>query len=482
MATITLNIDFDKVEGIDFQELTANAYQMVLAFGRDLVRQVLEGMDDRLMEARDKSRYRNKGIQPTTIKTIMGEVSYSRRVYIDLAAAESARCVHLLDDWMNVKKVGLVSEDICRIASRAVCENTYRGAARLISECTGLHISHQGVWNIIQDLGQKQAGRIERHTELMAKSQEVGVIETPILYEEDDGIWIALQGKSREKYGPSREMKVGIAYDGVRWIAGKGGKKRRVLNNKVAHAAFEPAKEYKKHKEALVRSRFDTDSVQLRVLNGDGANWIHSRLEPDTISVLDKYHRNKKITECVRDPGFADNLRKLLYAGETDLMLDCIEAQINSIEDPYEIDSLQELQRYFAGNKDSLLGYYDRGIGIPDTREPGVIHHARLGSMESNVFTLVGNRMKGRRACWSINGANHLAALLCMYHTSGFESMFDVVAPPVIEEKEPFTYRYSDVPHREGKGYEFWANSSLTHASPWFRGLAKSLRNGDVGF
>ena len=300
MATITLNVDFDKVEGIDFQELISNVRQMVLEFGRDLVRQILEAMDTRLMEARDKSRYRNKGNQSTTIKTILGEIPYSRRVYIDTAAVESGRCVHLLDDWMNVKKVGLVSEDICRIASTATCENTFRGAAKLISACTGLQISHQRVWNIIQNLGQKQAERIERHTELMAESQEVGVIETPILYEEDDGIWIALQGESREKHGPSREMKVGIAYDGVRWSACKGGKKRRILNNKVAYAAFEPAKEYKKHKEALVRSRFDTDSVQLRVLNGDGANWIHSKPDSDTISVLDKYHRNKKITECVR--------------------------------------------------------------------------------------------------------------------------------------------------------------------------------------
>jgi len=71
-----------------------------------------------------------------------------------------------------------------------------------------------------------------------------------------------------------------------------------------------------------------------------------------------------------------------------------------------------------------------------------------------------------------------------MYHTSGFGSLFDVVMPPVIEqqEAEPFTYRYSDVPFQEGKGYEFWANSSLTHAYPWFKGLVKTLRNEYVGF
>ena len=485
MATITLTVDFDKVEGVNFQELITNVHQLVLSLGRDLVRQVLEGMDERLMEARDKSRYRNKGIQETTIKTIMGEVAYSRRVYIDAAAVESVRCVHLLDDWMDVKKVGLVSDDMCRIASKAVCENTYRGAAKLISECTGLCISHQGVWNIVQQLGAGQANRIERHAELMDAGQAVGVIDTPILYEENDGIWLSLQGKSREEHGPSREMKVGIAYDGVLWAVGKGGKKRRTLHNKVAYAAFEPAAEFKQHKEALVRSRFDTDSVQLRVLNGDGAKWIHNNLESDTISVLDKYHRNKKITECVRDEQFANNLRALLYSGETDTLLDCIEGQINALSvdgTQQELDNLNVLYTYFSENKDALLDPYQRGIEIPETSQPGVIHHARLGSMESNVFTLIGNRMKGRRRCWSVKGANNLAALLCMYHTSGFESLFDVVAPPVIKEEKPIAYRYSYIPTKEGKGYEFWANSSLTHASRWFKEFAKSLRYDDVGF
>lgn len=93
------------------------------------------------------------------------------------------------------------------------------------------------------------------------------------------------------------------------------------------------------------------------------------------------------------------------------MLLDCLDAQINSVTDSAEIAKLKELQTY----------YYDRGIPIPETRELGVIHRARLGSMESNVLTLNGNRMKGCRACWSEKGANNLAMLLCQRHTIGFE-------------------------------------------------------------
>ena len=104
--------------------------------------------------------------------------------------------------------------------------------------------------------------------------------------------------------------------------------------------------------------------------------------------------------------------------------MDCLEAQINSVEDRKEQTDLQELYTYYKNNFEALMDYYSRGIEIPETREPGVIHHARLGSMESNVFTLIGNRMKGRRMSWSIQGANHLASLLCAYHTTGMQGIF----------------------------------------------------------
>ena len=79
--------------------------------------------------------------------------------------------------------------------------------------------------------------------------------------------------------------------------------------------------------------------------------------------------------------------------------MDCLEAYINSSNDEQEIAKLKELQKYYSENREALPGYYDRGIKIPETRQLGVVHNARLGSMESNVFTLLGNRMKGHRAC-----------------------------------------------------------------------------------
>ena len=475
---ITLNLEISNTEIKNFGDLEREIFDIALSVGRQLMQQALEKLDNELLAERDVTRYRNKGFQQTCIKTKLGAVEYRRRVYVDNAAPESTRCVHLLDEALDINKVGLVSAEMCQIAATAVCETTYRGAAELISETTGLTITGQGVWDIIQKLGESQASLVQRHAELAQLHKGTGALVTKLLYEENDGIWLKLQGKSRQEHGPSKEMKVGIAYDGVQWEETEAGK-RRTLDNKIAYASFENVKTFRKNKEGLVASRFDVDEIALRVCNGDGANWIRQKNSTHCIDVLDKFHRNKKITECVRDPEFASLLRTHLYSNNIDLLMDCLEAQINSLSDSAEVEKLRELQSYYTENKASLMGYYDRGISIPETRKPGVIHHARLGSMESNVFTLIGNRMKGRRACWSEKGANNLAILLCQRHTVGFDGLFaDLPAAPKKEPEFVDTlplYSATQIPKREGKGYEWQDRLTISGTTGWLNGFLKEI-------
>ena len=121
----------------------------------------------------------------------------------------------------------------------------------------------------------------------------------------------------------------------------------RTLDCKVAYASFESAREFQRNKEGVVASRFNVDEVALRVINGDGAQWIQRHGDADCISVLDQFHRNKKITECVRDPEFAKLLRSLLYEKRIDDLLECLEAQINSVMDEQEKADLRDLQKYY---------------------------------------------------------------------------------------------------------------------------------------
>ena len=460
---ITLEMEFGKENLGDFESFLNHVKEKVLEAGRKIVTEALKEIDDEIFRNRDKSRFRSKGKRKTCVKTWFGAVEYERQVYADLADPEHKHYVYLLDDELSIHEVGCVSRDVCKMAAQTVVNGSYRKAAKEISEMTGLSISAQGVWNIIQQLGESTRKKIKGYAEEDKQHRSRGVIESRILYEENDGIWLNLQGESRELYGRSKEMKVGIAYDGATWQVGKDKKKRRTLDNKVAYAAFESAGDFRKHKEGLLASRFCVDEIELRIINGDGAQWIQKRKGVKCICVLDKFHRNKKITECVRNEDIAKTIRELLYANKTHEMMDYIEAMINTLEDPSEVKGLKELQMYYSNNFDALTDPYSRGIYIPDTIQPGIIHHARLGSMESNVFTLIGNRMKGGRAAWSIDGANNLSSILCAYHTSGLQWLFEPDSRSVCDN---ITASYDDeqtiiqgfsasqIPQRIGHGYE----------------------------
>ena len=477
--TITVPVEISNREIKSFSTVEQEIFNLAMTFGRELLRKVLEMTDLRLMAERDVDRFRSKGPRKTCIKTMLGEVEYERRVYQDMETVDAesghAKSVYLLDEELAVDKIGHISAEVCKQVAKAACETSYRAVARQISEQTGQSISAQGAWNLVQEMGEKIAAQSERNAELDEAHAGKGEVATKILFEENDGIWIALQGESRKENGPSKEMKVGIAYDGSRRIVNKAGEKRWILDNKVAIAGFMPIGEFRRLKEGLIGSVYTKDEIELRVVNGDGGAWTQQKQAPGIICVLDKFHRNKKLKECVKDKEFAQTLQNLLYENRIDELLDCLEAQINSTTDENEIKALKVLQSYYTENKDALKGYYDRGIDIPDTREPGVIHHARLGSMESNVFTLIGNRMKDRRACWSIHGGDHLAAILCAYHTTGLENIFKPLPEKPIPEKEedwvddgnPLSA--SQIPCKTGSGYEY-NNISTTN-------LADILRN-----
>lgn len=149
------------------------------------------------------------------------------------------------------------------------------------------------------DLQKQQAARA-------AKNEGIGELETPLLLEEQDGIWLSLQRKSREQYGSSKEMKLGIAYSGTK----RTGKNRYELTDKVACVNFESVTSFERRMEGIIAQTYNVDEISVRLLNGDGAEWIKSAVRDETVHFqLDTFHRNKAVLTHVRNP----EIRKEFY-------------------------------------------------------------------------------------------------------------------------------------------------------------------------
>jgi len=421
----------------------------------------LEELDDALAETRDKKRYRDKGRRRTVLKTMLGEVEFSRRVYVTEDDAGMKEHIYLLDEALGIDTPGQISPMLSEMVATAACESTYRESARQVSELTGQTISHQTAWAITQETGGRVRAREERLAAQARQDKGTGKLESKILYEEADGIWLKLQGKDRKAYGSSKEMKAAIAYSGVR----QDGERRR-LADKVACAGFEGVEDFIRHKEGVIASVYRVDEIDLRILNGDGANWISAHKDEVAIYQLDPFHRNRAIREYVNDPELQDLMIDLLYAKDIDKLLAVIEASINSTLEPDEQEKRQRLLDYFSNNKEGLIPYYRRGEKIPPVNEG--LAPARCGSMESNIFTLIGNRMKGRRACWSVSGADNLAALLCLKHTGRLPAVLKSLGPIEPVDADPIAVGFSahKVPDRVGKGYNGFKHAAIPEM-PW---------------
>jgi len=334
---------------VKLNDLEQEIFRLVCGWGCELFKQALERFDDTLMLERDRTVYRHKGPRQTAIKTVMGTVEFKRGVYERKNDDGSKSCVFLLDEALGRNGSGFFSSLLSEQIVRSVCESSYRGGARAVSEQTGQTISPMAAWQVVQNLG----ARVDEQELAAAKAAEAnrgaGELEAKLLFEEQDGIWLNLQGESRKKHGKNKEMKLAIAYDGAK----KTGKDRYELTNKVACANFEGAGNFQKRTEGK--------------------------------------------------------------------------------------------------------------------------EYRRMGAMESNVFTIIGNRMKGRRLCWSVNGGNNLARLLCLKFTSKLsdtlQSLSSMTLPERYSEEIITVFSAGKVAKSEGKGYNGFIKSGSAPATPDFKWL-----------
>ena len=396
---------------VSFKELEQKIFAYVCELGREITRIMLETYDKELAEGRDKKAYRGKGSRRTSIKTVYGEVEYSRRVYRTRTEDGQSAHVFLLDQAMKMDKIGLISTNLAEKIALTVTESPYRTTAELISQTCGQSISAQGVWNMIQRLGER-IDEEERHAvKQMEADQAEGTRVIPVLFEEMDGIWLHMQDGHHRKM-KKQEMKVFTMYEG--WDGEKEKENRSTLVNKTMLAGMEESRTFHEKREACIRRKYDADEIGQRILNGDGGSWIREPYDPDVIFQLDRYHLYQEVLRKIKDKKAQQDIRELLEEEKTDEMLEYIRIYADSVESPDKNDKrskkARELLQYLGNNRQGLLPYDRQGVAIPEPPEGLVYKH--MGVQENQNCTVITMRMKHRRMRWSPAGANNLAKAL----------------------------------------------------------------------
>lgn len=398
---------------VSFKELEKKIYSYVCELAREITQQMLESYDEELAKSRDKKVYRGKGKRKTSIKTIYGEVEYSRNVYRTETEDGQVAHIFLLDQAMHMDKIGLISTNLAEKIALTVTESPYRVTAEQISSTCGQSISAGGVWNMMQRLGE----RIDEEKEKQNRS---------------------------------------------------------TLVNKTMLAGMEKSNDFHAKREACIRKKYAADEIGQRILNGDGGSWIKEPYDPDTIFQLDRYHIYQEILRKISNEDAQKEIRRLFDEEKMDEMLEYIQIYATSVasQDENDKSSKKAMELYqYLNNKDGLLPYDKRGINIP-APEKGILYKG-MGIQETQNCTVITLRMKHRRMRWSVNGANNLAKALYRKenrelvetidrYTDGL--VFTMQMQEIIE-----TLSAAKAPKKDGKGNPY--ADRFNHHMPLFEAM-----------
>jgi hypothetical protein len=345
------------------------------------------------------------------IKTIMGPVELKRAIYETPNEDGKKTYVYLLDEYLNLETIGKMSSNLVEKTIENATVLSFRKAAKNVTELTGQPMSHGAAWNLVQKIGK----RIEEHENEKVEKFKNGMLEgdkeVKIIFEEADGLWLSMQGKDRPKTGKSRkkEIKLAVSYEG--WEKRSGKKEAyQVINKKVVSGFMKP-EEFKYLRDASLAETYKMDEIEMRILNGDGAAWIRNGHDNEgDYFQLDKFHISQAIVRSKIDKKEVSKLIKIIREGKTDELFKRLTELKFECGGEYEVvKKIETIETYLKSNRDGITPYQMRVI-VPDA--PAGIYYRNLGTMEHNIFDVLGYRMKGHKMSWSIKGAHNLAKIL----------------------------------------------------------------------
>lgn len=412
---------------IQFHDLEKKVYNLVCELGCTIIKDILENQDKQLMKNRDKKEYRHKGYRTNTIKTVMGEVEYTRAIY-----KKGKKHIFLLDNVINIDTIGKISSNLAEIMLKSVVNTvSYRKSAMEIKSMTNETISHQALQQLVWKVGKEIENKENQEIKLLKNEKLVkGTREISALFEEADGIWFNLQGEDRKKanekykkqcekknieYNPKHkhktELKLHITYEG--W---KKDSKRHELVNKHIIAGMMSPKRLGQLRNARLYQEYDVEKIKLRVNNGDGATWIAKIATSDTICQKDSFHIQQEIVRDIKDKKCREELIKIIEQKQYDKVHNYIENLKYELGGEEKIvNKLKTLQSYL---KNGLPRYQDilqeQGRELP--KAPEGIEYRNMGTMESQIFTVLEVRLCSGRKAFAKKGASYLSKICAIYY------------------------------------------------------------------
>ena len=438
-------------EKINFNTLEENTFKKVMELGRRIIQDELRMLDKLIKEYRDSEVFQIKDMQPTTLKTRLGEIPISRRRYI-MEINGIKKNIYLLDEFLEINEFGLYSQSIVEMVAREITKKSYRETAKTISEDTENTISHTAVRNIVLKLGKKIKDLEEEKMKVYEKGLIEGSKETSYVFCEHDGIYIKKQkskkhkGKRNTKVKKFKKNKKKKSKNGIELKIAviHEGKEPRYTNdfklkNKIIVGTASNSNKLKRIEDVAIGTTYKEYKIKNIVINGDGSDWTGSIVEgTKEIFQLDMAHIQKKIYMAVSNEEYLKQMQEIVY---TDHPKDIFSLIYNyKVELEYdnkitELEKVKELEKYLKNNEEGILRYqYKLGYKEEEFKEIEQ-ELPSLGSEESHMYCVCRDRMKKNRTSWSPEGSEAMLKVIMARMNNTIKEIISKKAEEKIREE-----------------------------------------------
>jgi hypothetical protein len=369
------------------------------------------------------------GLRDKEILTLLGPIRFARSAY------SCSRCNKMRypgDEQLDVVHTSR-SPGVRRQTARLGAKETFREVAADMEQLGGICLCRKEAERIAEQEGQRmEQWMAQERRKLRARDPETLDTDKPVetLYIELDGTGVPMvksevqdrKGKQPDGTAKTREAKVGCVFTQTQ--LNEKGEPVRDLNSTSYVAAIESAHPFgwRLYDESVRRGLYQAKRI---VVLGDGAEWVKNIAQTHfghCQFIIDYYHAAEHIgTLCRTLFDRTPRLIELYREKWTDYLWEGkIESLVKEAFDrlPKDKRTRKEAQtqiNYFDKNKEHMR--YDQ------YRKKKLFIGS--GVVEASCKNVVGNRMKQSGMQWTVDGANNVLALRCVYLNNRMEDYWE---------------------------------------------------------
>ena len=397
-----------RANGISFMDVELVVFQKLRQAFVEVMESVLVGLDEMVFGNRDRERYVVKDRRSGCIASLMGDIEYKRRYYLDKDAGEY---VFLLDELLEIE-AGRASPGLAMAAVlQAVTGPSYRAARDNLKRFYGHQVaSHEWIRQMVLDTWEQIKSEEEKR-----RAKAEGARKVDILFVEADGYWCSMQREKRRK----REVRMAVSHEG--WAPRSPGSKEYELCYK-SHFLDLDSSDFWDDASRHLMSRYDLGEDTVVVINGDRASWIRAGVGyfPRALYQVDRFHIKRDIRRLLHNTRELATCLDAFDRSDIDGLIDSLaaareraKATSGDVRRIIEIDdlmrSVMEMPRAYVDYRIRLreMGYDTAGM-------------RGMGAAESNVDRF-SNRLKKRGQSWGLEGLKAMANSLIKHFEGKLE-------------------------------------------------------------